>query len=284
MNDVAKIPIIVIVGPTASGKSDYAVKLAKEVNGEIISADSRQVYRGLNIGSGKITEAEMQGIKHYLLDVADPNETFNANDFKKLGERAIDEIVSKGKMPIIVGGTGFYIQALIDDLALPEVPPDNAMREELSKLSTEELLKRLQMIDPRRYDTIDKHNRARIIRSIEIATKIGSVPMLVSNSKYQPKIIGLEVSKEALNERIHKRLYARLDQGMIEEVANLHKNGLSWKRLYDLGLEYRYISLFLQGEMSREEMLTKLETAIRQYAKRQLTWFKRDKRVMWVGV
>ena len=284
MNDVTKIPIIVIVGPTASGKSDYAVKLAKEVNGEIISADSRQVYRGLDIGSGKITQDEMQGIKHYLLDVADPKDIFTANDFKKLGEQAIEEIHAKGKVPILVGGTGFYIQALVDDLSIPEVPPDNDLRDKLESQTTENLVDQLKRLDPNRYENIDRHNRARIIRSIEIATKIGTVPQLVSRSKYLPRFIGIDLPKDLLYKRIHDRLLKRIDAGMIDEVQGLHDRGLSWKRLYDLGLEYRYISQFLQDKMTEEEMLTKLETAIRQYAKRQLTWFRRDKRVEWVGM
>jgi tRNA dimethylallyltransferase len=274
--------IIVIVGPTASGKSDLAVKIAKKYNGEIISADSRQVYKGLDIGSGKITKEEMEGVEHYLTDVTHPETTFSVQDFKILATKAIEDIKNKGKIPIIVGGTGFYIDVLVTDVSLPEVPPNLELRQKLETLSTSELVKMLEQADKDRSQTIDKNNRIRLVRAIEIATALGSVPKIIPHQKYDPIFIGIQWPKEVLNQRIYDRLMKRLHQGMTDEVQKLHNDGLSWERLFSLGLEYRYVSLYLQGKMNKEEMIEKLFTAIKQYSKRQMTWFKRDKKIKWV--
>ncbi len=284
MKKEVKIPILVIIGPTASGKSSLAIKLAKDRNGEVISADSRQVYKGLDIGTGKVTNSEMDGIKHHLLDVADPKKVFSVTDFQRLGDIAINDIHNRGKLPIIAGGTGFYIQALVDGLMLPEVPPNKALRKELENKTTKQLLALLEKLDVERYEAIDKNNRVRIIRAIEIAKALGKVPRLKSQNKYEPKFIGISIESDKLKINIHKRLLARMKAGMVEEVQNLHKNVLSWKRMEVLGLEYRYIARFLQGKLSENEMLKQLETAINQYAKRQMTWFKRDKRVEWLNL
>ncbi len=284
MKKVKKIPILVIVGPTASGKTGLAIKLAKERNGEVISADSRQVYKGLDIGTGKVTVAEMDGIKHHLIDVADPNEVFSVSDFQKLGKEAITDIHSRGKLPIIAGGTGFYIQALVDGLVLPEVPPDKTLRKNLEKMPLSKLLSLLKKLDKKRYVTIDKNNPVRIIRAIEIAKALGRVPTLKSKTNYEPKFIGISIDPEKLKKNIHDRLIARFEIGMIDEVRKLHEDGLSWKRMEALGLEYRYIARYLQGKLSEPEMLRQLETAINQYAKRQMTWFRRDKRVEWINI
>jgi tRNA dimethylallyltransferase len=274
--------IIVIVGPTASGKSDLAVKIAKKYNGEIISADSRQVYKGLDIGSGKITKEEMEGVEHYLTDVTHPETTFSVQDFKILATKAIEDIKNKGKIPIIVGGTGFYIDVLVTDVSLPEVPPNLELRQKLETLSTSELVKMLEQADKDRSQTIDKNNRIRLVRAIEIATALGSVPKIIPHQKYDPIFIGIQWPKEVLNQRIYDRLMKRLHQGMTDEVQKLHNDGLSWERLFSLGLEYRYVSLYLQGKMNKEEMIEKLFTAIKQYSKRQMTWFKRNKKINWV--
>lgn len=277
-----KPEIIVIVGPTASGKSDLAVRLAQKLNGEIVSADSRQVYKGLDIGTGKVTKKEMGGIKHYLLDVADPKKTFSVTDFVRLAKKAIEEICKKGKVPIVCGGTGFYIQALVDGIAIPEVAPNKKLREKLEKLETKEILAILKRLDPARYRKIDRNNRRRIIRSVEIASAIGKVPALKKISLFKPTFIGIHFPPDLLKKRIHDRLKKRLRSGMISEIKRLHRQGLSWKRMEDLGLEYRFIARHLQNEISRIEMETQLETAISQYAKRQMTWFKRDKRIAWI--
>jgi len=278
-----KIPIIVIVGPTTSGKTGLSIKLAKKLDGEIVSADSRQIYRGLDLGTGKVTKKEMSGVKHYLLDVVDPKKVFFVTDYVKLADEAIAEIHGRGKTPIVVGGTGFYIQALVDGLILPEVPPNLELRKKLAKKSVPELQKILEKLDKKRYSTIDKNNSHRLIRAIEIATALGEVPALQTNPKYDPTFIGISIPIDELRVKIHTRLLSRIKAGMIDEVRNLHKNGLSWKRMEDLGLEYRYVARFLQDKITKEEMLIQLETAICQYAKRQMTWFKRDKRIKWLN-
>ncbi len=276
-----KIKVIVIVGPTASGKSDLAVKIAKQVDGEIISADSRQVYKGMNIGTGKITKKEMSGIKHYLLDVADPKKTFTVIDFVRLAEGAITEIINKDKTPIVVGGTGFYIQALIDGLILPDVPPNNNLRNRLKNKTLEELLLVLEKLDKDRFSNIDKQNPRRIIRAIEIATALGKVPKLKNKTKYEPVFIGIKVEPDLLKEKIHKRLLTRMKMGMIREVRKLHREGLTWKKMEEFGLEYRYVARFLQKKITRQEMLEQLEKEIVRYAKRQMTWFGKDERIEW---
>ena len=277
----AKPKIIVIVGQTATGKSDYAVSLAKKINGEIVSADSRQVYRGLDIGSGKITQKEMRGIPHYMLDIANPKKVYSVSDYKKDAEKIIDDIVKRGKTPILVGGTGFYIDAITKGQILPEVPPNPKLRKHLYSLSAIALFEYMKKLDPRRAKTIDAKNKVRLVRAIEIATALGKVPKTKPRPKYEVEMIGLTMLDEELKKRIHIRLLARIKEGMIEEIEQLHKNGLSWKRLNELGLEYRYVALYLQKKLTKAEMLEQLEKAIWQYAKRQKTWFKRDGRIRW---
>lgn len=282
MGNEAKQKIIVIVGPTASGKSDLAVALAKKFNGEVISADSRQVYRGLNIGAGKITKREMRGVPHHLLDVASPKRTYTASHFARDGRRAIKKIIGRGRIPIVVGGTGFYIRALVDDISIPEVPPNMKLRAQLEKKKVKELYQMLFRLDRARAKTIERENPRRLIRAIEIAKALGKVPPLTQGARAHDALwVGIQADDETLKKKIRMRLFARIRDGMITEVRNLHKNGLSWKRLYSLGLEYRYISLYLRGTLTKEEMPTQLETAIWQYARRQKTWFKKDNRIGW---
>ena len=275
--------ILVIVGPTAGGKSDLAVLLAKDLNGEIISADSRQVYRGLDIGSGKITKKEMQKIPHHLLDVSSPKRSFSVAQYKTQANRAIKGIISRGKVPIICGGTGFYIQAVVDGLMLPEVKADKALRKKLSKMSSGELCALIAKKDPFRAEHIDAKNKVRLIRALEIIMSLGKVPPLTKELLYEPLFLGLEVPQPKLRERIHIRLHKRMQQGMLKEVVRLHEEGVSYKRMEALGLEYRFLARFLQKKLTKKEMLNNLETAIVQYAKRQYTWFRRDKRVHWLA-
>jgi tRNA dimethylallyltransferase len=277
-----KSKIIVIVGPTASGKSDLAVKIAKEKNGEIISADSRQVYKGLDIGSGKITKREMRGVPHFLLDIANPKKVFTVADFKRLGQKAIDDILSRGKVPVIVGGTGFYIDALVFDMDIPEVPPNKILREKLEKKTIEELFSKLEKLDSERASEIDSQNKVRLVRALEIVDALGKIPKANKTEKYDAEWIGIDWSNEVLKERIHTRLLKRIKSGMIKEVENLHAKGLSYKRMESLGLEYRYMARFLKKEITREQMISELETKIWQYAKRQRMWFKRNKDVKWI--
>ncbi|KKP75059.1 MAG: tRNA dimethylallyltransferase [Candidatus Campbellbacteria bacterium GW2011_GWD1_35_49] len=289
--NMKKGKIIVVLGPTSSGKSDLAVELAKKFNGEIISADSRQVYKGLDIGSGKITKKEMQKIPHYLLDVVSPKSVFTIAQFKKNTDKIIRDILKKGKTPIIAGGTGFYIQSIVDNIVLPEVKPNLKLRKELAKKSVDELANILKKMDKNRAGEIDLKNPRRLIRAIEIATELGKVPKLSTNSnpvavggEYDVLQIGIKTDDDILKERIAKRFEKRVKAGIVKEAEDLHKNGLSWKRMKEIGLAHKYISLHLQGKMTKDEMI---ENSIReewQYAKRQKTWFKRDKRIEWFGL
>ncbi len=276
-----KPKILVIVGPTASGKTSLSIELAKICNGEVISADSRQVYRGLNLGTGKVTKQEMHGIPHHLLDIASPEEIYTVTDFIRDGREAIADITNRNKLPIIVGGTFFYIDALLGKVSMPEVPPNPALRTELEKCSNAELLEMIQKKDARRAEIIDPDNKRRLIRALEIIGALGSVPEIVPESLYDVLTIGIEIEREKLNENIHKRLIERIKTGMIDEVKTLNEAGLSFERMEDLGLEYRYIARFLQNQLTHDEMLIELETKIRQYAKRQMTWLKRDTTIQW---
>ena len=290
-----KIKIVVILGPTASGKSDLAVNLAKKFNGEIISADSRQVYKGLDIGTGKITKREMRGVKHHLLDVADPKKQFSVSDFVGLAHKVIEEIMRekpartvRGGLSIICGGTGFYIDALLGDKQIPEVPPNPELRKKLEKKNADKLFKILQKLDPTRAKNIDAKNPRRLIRAIEICKALGHVPKQIRNPKHQIRNkfkilkIGLKIPNKKLKERINERLEKRLKQGMIAEAKRLYKNGLSYKRMRQLGLEYRRLADYLTGKISKSELTSLLQTEIYQYAKRQLTWFNRDKSIVWL--
>lgn len=276
-----KEKILVIVGPTASGKSDLAVFLAKKFDGEIISADSRQVYKGLDIGTGKITKKEMKGVPHHLLDVISPKKQFTASDFKNLAEKKIVQIIKRKKLPIVAGGTGFYIDTLRGEASVAEVPANSELRTLLNKKSTEELFEILKQKDPRRAKEIDSKNKVRLIRALEIIEVLGHVPENKSDSSpYEFIFIGLKADKEEIEERIHKRLIKRLP-GMIKEAKELYGKGLSYKRMYELGLEYRYLAFYLEKKMNKQEILEKLYIEIRKYAKRQMTWFKRNKETKW---
>lgn len=273
--------ILTILGPTAVGKSDLAVDLAIKYNGEVISADSRQVYRDLNIGTGKITNEEMRGVPHHLLDIADPTESFSASTWKSGAEEAIQDILQREKLPILCGGTGQYIESIVDNITFPEVPPNTALREELSHKNNEALFSILKKLDRKRAELVDGNNPRRLIRSIEIATALGEVPQLKADPIFNTLQIGLALPRKELREKIRIRLENRLDNGLIEEVENLYKKGLSFERMEELGLEYRYVAKYLQQELSFDEMKEKLFTEITRYAKRQMTWFKRDSRIYW---
>lgn len=278
-----KPDIYVVLGPTATGKSDFAVSIAKEINGEIISADSRQVYRGMDLGSGKITKKEMRGVKHHLLNVASPRSIFSVEKFQKLGIKAIEKIQKQGKTPIICGGTGFYIDSLIYNSKFPSVKPDHELRKILSTWGKDKLFKELKKLDGNRAKTIDRNNPQRLIRSIEIAKALGKVPKpSTPQMRFKTEIIGLDFDDEILKERIRIRIEKRLKVGMIKEVENLHKNGVSWKRLEGFGLEYKYIALFLEKKISKEEMINNLNGEIFRFVKRQRTWFKRNKEIKWI--
>ncbi len=277
-----KEKVIAVVGPTASGKSAIAIEIARLVGGEVVSADSRQVYSGLDIGTGKVTKCEMKGVPHHLLNVANPKHTISVVQYERLATHAIRDILKRSKVPIICGGTGLYIDAVLTTASFPAVPPNPKLRKELEKLSAEKLFEKLQKLDPARAETIDAKNPRRLIRAIEIAKTLGSVPeRSPAIERYNTLYIGLTLPKDELAERIHARLIARMRRGMVAEAHRLHTVGLSWKRMESLGLEYRFLAQFLQKKLSKEKMLELLEIAIRQYAKRQMVWFKRNKSMKW---
>ena len=278
-----KPKIIVVLGPTACGKSDLAVDLARKFNGEIISADSRQVYKGMDIGTGKITTKEMRGIPHCLLDVASPKKVFTVENYKKLAGRELVRIIKKNKLPIICGGTGHYIDALIYDQNFPAVPPDMKLRKSLEKKSVGELFAELNKLDPERASSIDPKNPRRLIRALEIIYKTGKpVPKIDLSEKYDVLKIGISFPIEVIKNRIHMRLLKRMKHGMVAEIKKLIKSGVSLKRLEDFGLEYRYLGRYISGKLSKPEMLTQLEKQIVDFSKRQMTWFKRDKNTKWI--
>lgn len=270
-----KPKIIVVCGPTATGKSDKAIEIALKKNGEVISADSRQVYKGLDIGSGKITNIEAKGVSHHLLDVCNPQEVFTVEDFVRLGTHAITTILSQNKIPIICGGTGFYIDALVHHTEFPHVPPNRNLRKELELLSLHELQVKLKNLDSLRFDSIDIHNPVRLVRAIEIANALGSVPELKKESLYDIEYVYLDFPNDVLEKRIFERLHMRLENGMLEEAQRLHSEGLSYERMKQLGLEYRYMALHLMGEITYKQMCEQLNLKIWQYAKRQRRWFKK---------
>ena len=276
--------LIVVLGPTASGKSELAVKLARKFNGEVISADSRQVYQGMNIGSGKITKKEMAGILHHLLDVTSPKRRFTVSQYRKLALKAIVKVFKRGKLPILCGGTGFYIQAVVDGLVIPEVKPDWKLRRELGKLTTEQLFCRLETLDIHRAQNIDKDNRRRLIRALEIIIKTKKpIPLFKTYLfPYPILFIGIKKTKDELQQLIRKRLLKRLKQGMVKEVERLRQQGLSWKRLEEFGLEYRYVAQYLQKKIIYQAMTEKIQKESEHFAKRQMTWFKRDQRIRWI--
>lgn len=286
----AKPRVVVICGPTATGKSDRAVELALKLNGEVVSADSRQVYKGMDLGSGKITEEEMQGITHHLLDVADPIDSkdfddstqhttnmYSVADFQKDALQVIKEIHERGKVAIVCGGTGFFIDSLLYNIQFPSVAPNEALRAKLEQLPLEQLQKQLSESDPERFSTIDIHNKVRLIRALEIVDALGSVPPQARELRtdWNIEIEYIDRDDEVLKERIIRRIHARLEQGMIEEVEELNRSGVSFPRLEQFGLEYKYIALYLQGKITHEEMIKQLNLAIWHYAKRQRTWFKK---------
>jgi tRNA dimethylallyltransferase len=280
-----KPKIYVIVGPTASGKSAYAVKLAKKTGGEIISADSRQVYKGLDIGTGKITKREMRGIPHHALDIASPKKVFTAHDYVRKAQPILRGILKKGKPAIICGGTGFYIDALLGRISIPEVEPNRELRERLQGKTAPELFTILKKLDQRRAKEIDEHNPVRLIRAIEIATALGKVPKPKTPppqyEDYEVVWIGMKIDEILLRKKIHTRLLSRIKSGMLAEAKKLHAGGLSYKRMDQLGLEYRHLALLLQGKITKEHMLEELEKDIVAYAKRQITYWKRNPDIVW---
>jgi tRNA dimethylallyltransferase len=276
--------LVVILGTNASGKSELGIRLASHLGGEVVSADSRQVYRGLDLGSGKITADQAGAVKHHLIDVADLSEYYSLAQYQRTAYRAIDDIAGAGKRAFLVGGTGLYIRAVVEGYELVDVPPNDPLRAELEDLPLPQLVERLEKDDRNAARRVDKGNRRRLIRAIEIAVGGRADPATRQRSpRYSCLQLGLTWPRETLEEKIEKRLRDRLTNGMIDEVAGLRARGVSDIRLDKLGLEYRYITRYLRGELaSLDDLRRELITAIRQFAKGQLTWFKRDPRVIWL--
>jgi tRNA dimethylallyltransferase len=276
--------IIVILGPTASGKSELAVQLALKFKAEIISADSRQVYKKMDIGTGKVTKKEMKNIPHHLLDVASPKRKFTVSQYQKLAFKKINQLFKKNKLVIVCGGTGFYIQAVVDGILIPQVKPDWQLRKKLEKLPIEKLYLKLKKLDPERARIIDQKNKRRLIRALEIVLKTKKpVPQLKKQKlPYPVLILGIKKEKQQLKKLISKRLLSRIKKGMIKEVKQLHQSGVSWKRLEEFGLEYRFVAQYLRNKIKLDQMINLLEKEIEHYGKRQMTWFKKDKRIIWI--
>ena len=276
-----KPKVIAVVGPTASGKSSLGIWLAQKLGGEIISADSRQVYRGLNIGTGKVTKKEMAGVPHHLLSVASPKKQFTVDDFVRLAEKAHSNILQNDRMTIVVGGTGLYADMLLGRMSYPNVPPNAGLREQLEQKTTKQLFDHLQRLDPRRAANIEPNHKRRLIRAIEIAKAIGKSPLPQSEQKYDVLWLGLNPKKLKKNIRI--RLFARIRTGMIAEAKRLHKARLSYKRMSELGFEQRLAVLLIQNKISKKEFVELFLREEWQYAKRQMRWFKRNKDIHWIN-
>lgn len=274
--------LIVIAGTNASGKSGLGVELALRYGGEVVSADSRQVFRGLDLGSGKITPEEMRGVRHHLIDVCDAGDFFSMADFQRMAYGAIDDILARGKPPFLVGGTGLYVESVADGYELSNRMPDLAYRAELEKRSTEELYAMLVEAVPG--VEVERRNRNRVMRLLE-KLHDGDDVVPGRNPRYETLRLGVTWDREVLRRRIDERLDRRLNEGMIEEVRGLLQRGVSETFLIKLGLEYRFITRYLKGEIaSLEEMRTLLSTAIKQFAKRQMTWLRRDGAIHWLDM
>lgn len=279
-----KTKLIVVVGPTAAGKTGLAIKLAQQYNGEVISADSRQVYTGLDIGTEKVSTEEMAGIPHHLIDIVPPESVYSVADFKTDAAKAIEDITARGKLPIIAGGTFFYIDALLGRISTPEVPPDPTLRAHLEEMSNETLFASLERLDPDRAFHIDPNNKRRLVRALEIIKSIGKVPKpMTIESPYDTYMIGISTDRTELRERLKVRANSALERGLIAETEKVLAAGLDPERLSEIGLEYRLVMEYLVGEVDENTLRVKLVEKNWQYAKRQLTWLKRDDSIVWVN-
>lgn len=285
-------PIVYVIGgPTASGKSKLAVELAKKVNGEIISADSMQIYKEMNIGTAKVNKEEMQGVQHYLVDFVSPDERYSVSNFKKDAEKAIEEILEKGKTPIVVGGTGLYIDSLIYGIEFQNEEVDLEYREKLNKIADEKglesLYKKAQKIDPEAMKKISINDRKRIIRVLEIYHKTGKtkteqeLQSRKNEVKYEYKVFAITMDREKLYERIEKRIDFMIEQGLIEEVKQILEKYHTFPTAMQ-GLGYKEVVEYLEGSCTKEEMIEKIKKETRHYAKRQLTWFRKNKETIWL--
>ena len=287
-----KKPLIVLTGPTAVGKTSLSISLAKAVNGEIISADSMQVYKGMDIGSAKIRKEEMQGVTHYLVDILEPEEEFHIVKFQELAKAALEEIYAKGKIPILVGGTGFYIQAVTRDIDFTQAEQETSYRKELEQFAKEKgaeyLHEKLREVDSKSAENIHANNVKRVIRALEFYHQNG-IPISEHNeeqkqqtSPYNLAYFVLTAPREILYERIDRRVDQMMEEGLLEEVKSLRERGCHRGMVSMQGLGYKEILAYLEGEYPLEEAVRILKKDTRHFAKRQLTWFRREQDVIWV--
>lgn len=286
-----KPKVIVICGPTASGKTALSIELAKEINGEIISADSMQIYKYMDIGSAKVTKEEMQGIKHYMLDVVEPNKRYSVAEYKLEAEKCIEEILSRNKTPIVIGGTGLYIDALIYGIEFSDIKIDEEYRKYLTNLCEKEGLEKLYNmaveIDPQAMKIISNNDKKRIMRVLEIYHETGKtkteqeIESRKNEVKYDYKVFAINWDREKLYERINKRVDIMIEQGLIEEVKNILKKYKEYPTAMQ-ALGYKETKEYLDGKITKDEMIEKIKMESRRYAKRQLTWFRKNKEAFWL--
>ena len=275
--------VIAVVGATASGKTSYAIELAKKINGEIISADSRLVYKGMDIGTAKPTIDEMQEIPHYMIDVVEPEYNYSVGLYVKEAKKHITDIISRGKVPIVVGGTGLYFRVLLENYDLPDVKPDYELRKELSSYSYEELLEMLTKLDEKAANSVEKNDKKKLIRYIEIIKLAGKPFDLVRGVKekeFNVEWVGLNFPREILYDRINKRVDLMIEQGLIDETKKLLQKHGRISNITDT-IGYREVLSYLDGELSLDEAKDKLKQNTRNYAKRQLTWFRKNEQINW---
>ena len=292
LSERRRLPLIILTGPTAAGKTGLSIELAKRTGGEIISADSMQVYRGMDIGTAKISREEMQGVPHHLIDILDPRESFDVTLFQKLAGEAAEDICSRGHIPILVGGTGFYIQALLYGIDFTE-EQDETLRNELELLSEteegrKELVERLRAVDPDAFNTIHPNNIRKVIRALEFFMLHNS-PISRHNENehkkeavFDSRYFVLDMDRAVLYERINKRVDLMLEQGLVEEVKGLRDQGLDGSYVSMQGIGYKEILEYLEGKTGLDEAVEKIKQNTRHFAKRQLTWFRREKNVIWL--
>jgi len=278
----ANKPLIVILGGTASGKTALSIKIAKEFNGEVISTDSRQVYKYMDIGTAKVTEDEMEGIPHYMIDVVSPEEEFSLADFVRKAKDHINDILKRGKIPILAGGTGLYTRAICDNFDIPRVPPNPELRDQLEKENTENLHKTLQDLDPDAAEKIHPNNRRYVIRAIEVA-KAGKPNPQNGTPEYDVLKFGIEWDRDTLYRRIDDRAKWQTENGLIEETQGLLDKGFDPNLPSMSSLGYPEMLKYINGEMSLDEALELLQKNTRNYAKRQITWFRREPNVIWLN-
>ena len=284
-----KIPLVVVVGPTAVGKSTAAVELAERLGGEVVCADSRTVYRGMDIGTAKPTPAMRARVPHHLLDVVDPTEVFTVWEFQRLASEAIAQIRARGRVPLLVGGTGLYVRAVVDGLVIPQVPPDWAARrlwEEEERQQPGVLYRRLRELDPQAGARILPQNLRRVIRALEVVVHTGR-PFSEQARREEGELavqLGLVVDRMRLHERIRRRIQEQLQAGLVEEVRGLVARGVDPSKPAMQGLGYKELIPYIRGEVSLEQAIRQLERNTRRYAKRQWTWLRADPRIRWVNV